>query len=279
MKQNTSYLDIVKKYLPLLTWLVLAIFSITLLIQKSPYHRSVWFGSANAIVGNMYDVRSNVSGYFGLKAINEDLLSRTGELEEENLLLRQQLQVYEDQLQVASDTLHLYDFMVAHVVGNSINLADNYITLDKGLLDGVTQDLGVADHNGVIGIVAKVSDHYSLVLSVLNSKFGLSVKLKNNSENASLKWDGKDYRYALLEDLPRNVNFEVGDTVVTTGFTSTFPKDVPVGRVAEVFDRGGSFLSITVELFADFNRLNDVHVIFNRQWEERVALQRSMESN
>lgn len=274
--------------LPIFVWLVLAIVSLTLLFRNNPYHRSIWFGSANRIVGSVYQLQNSVTGYFGLRDINEDLLERTGVLEQENLRLRQQLQEYRDSLHLGQfndslaalpDSLRRpllpYHFMVAHVVGNSVNLNNNYITLDKGSLDGVRPDLGVADHNGIIGIVAKVSEHFSLVLSVLNTKFALSVKLKNSSENASLRWDGIDPQHALLADLPRNVSFERGDTVVTTGFTSTFPPGTPVGLVEDWEDRGGSFLNIRIRLFPTFNRLNDVHVIFFDQQEEKDKLHAS----
>lgn len=259
---------------PFFTWLLLAILSIVLLFQTNPYHRSVWFGSANAVVGSVYDFQSNVTGYFGLREINEDLLIRTGQLEAENLRLRQQLQAISDEQYIASDTAKIYDYMIAHVVGNSITQAENYITLDKGSRHGIRQDLGVADHNGVIGIVSKVSDNYSLVISVLNPKLRLSVMIKNTESMGSLVWDGTDSRYALLEDLPRNVKFETGDTIVTTGFTSSFPKNVPVGRVTQSFDNGGNFLTLKVELFSDFDRLNDVHVIINHQQEEVEQLRK-----
>lgn len=244
-----------------------------LLCQNNPYHRSIWFGSANAVVGSVYDFQSNVTGYIGLRDINEDLLNRTGQLEAENLFLRQQLMKYQDDEKHLQDTVTQYEYMMAHVVGNSIIQAENYITLDKGALDGVQQDLGVADQNGVVGIVSKVSDHYSLVISVLNPKLRLSVMLKNTESFGSLVWDGSDHRYAILEDLPRSVKFELGDTIVTTGYTTSFPKNVPVGRVAESFDKGGSFLELRIELFTDFNRINDVHVIKNSMQEEQKMLE------
>ena len=251
----------------------MAIISIVLLCQNNPYHRSIWFGSANAVVGSVYDFQSNVTGYIGLRDINEDLLNRTGQLEAENLYLRQQLMKYEDEEKHRQDTVTQYEYMMAHVVGNSIIQAENYITLDKGALDGVQQDLGVADQNGVVGIVSKVSDHYSLVISVLNPKLRLSVMIKNTESFGSLVWDGSDHRYAILEDLPRSVKFELGDTIVTTGYTTSFPKNVPVGRVAESYDRGGSFLELRIELFTDFNRINDVHVIKNSMQAEQDALE------
>lgn len=268
-----NLLNFFAKNSPFFLWLFLAIISIVLLCQNNPYHRSVWFGSANAVVGGVYSIQSNVTGYIGLRDINEDLLNRTGQLEAENLYLRQQLMKYQDEEKYRSDTLTQYEYMMAHVVGNSIMQAENYITLDKGALDGVQQDLGVADQNGVVGIVSKVSDHYSLVISVLNPKLRLSVMIKNTESFGSLVWDGSDYRYAILEDLPRSVKFELGDTIVTTGYTTSFPKNVPVGRVAESYDRGSSFLELRVELFADFNRINDVHVIRNNMQEEQKMLE------
>lgn len=259
---------------PFFTWLVLAILSIVLLCQTNPYHRSVWFGSANAVAGGVYDLQSNVTGYFNLRAINEDLLIRTGQLEAENLRLQQQLQNYQDQIATVSDTAKQYDYTIAHVVGNTITQAENYITLDKGSRQGLRQDYGVADQNGVIGIISKVSENYSLVISVLNPKLRLSVMIKNTESMGSLVWDGVDPRYALLEDLPRNVKFETGDTIVTTGFTTSFPKNVPVGRVSKSFDNGGNFLTLKVELFSDFDRLNDVHVIINHKQEEQQEIEK-----
>ena len=259
---------------PFFTWLVLAILSIVLLCQTNPYHRSIWFGSANAVVGSVYDVQSNVTGYFGLRAINEDLLARTGELEAENLRLQQVLKAYEDQMALDTDSAKQYEYMIAHVVGNSITQAENYITLDKGSRQGMRPNMGVADQNGVIGIISKVSDNYSLVISVLNPKLRLSVMIRNTESMGSLVWDGIDSRFALLEDLPRNVSFNLGDTIVTTGFTTSFPKDVPVGRVTDSYDKGGSFLTLKVELFSDFNRLNDVHVIVNERQVEQELLEK-----
>lgn len=268
-----NLLNFFAKNSPFFLWLFLVIISIVLLCQNNPYHRSIWFGSANALVGNVYDFQSNVTGYIGLREINEDLLNRTGQLEEENLALRQRLQKYLDIEHFSTDTLAQYHYMLAHVVSNSITNAENYITLDKGLQDGIRQDLGVADQNGVIGIVSKVSEHYALVISLLNPKLRLSVMIKNNESFGSLVWDGNDYRYAILEDLPRSVKFELGDTIVTTGYTTSFPKNVPVGRVAESYDEGGSFLRLRIELFTDFNRINDVHVIVNDHQDEQLSLE------
>ena len=251
------------------TWLVLAILSIILLFQRNPYHQTVWLSSANVITGSMYEATSNVTSYFGLRSINEDLLIRTGQLEAENLRLKQILRKYEDIELHQKDTVSAYSYTIAHVVKNSINHAENYITLDKGSADGIKQDQGVADQNGVVGIVSRVSEHYALVISLLNPKLRLSVALKNNDSYGSLWWDGNSVEHALLEDLPRTVKFEKGDTVVTTSYSASFPQGIPVGTVEDSYETdNNSFLTLRIKLFTDFDRINSVHVIDNAEMEE-----------
>lgn len=259
---------------PFFSWLILTLLSIILLCQNNPYHRSIWFGSANAITGSVYEASNNVTGYFGLRAINEDLLLRLGQLETENNRLKKILMSYEDKEKLDCDTTSTYTYTIAHVVSNSINHAENYLTLDKGYVDGVRQDQGVADHNGVVGIVSKVSKHYSLVISLLNPNLRLSASLKNDESYGSLWWDGKHPGYALLEDLPRTVRFERGDTVVTTSYSASFPEGIPVGTVSESYDQteDNNFLTLRIKLFTDFNRINDVHIINNGDSEERMDL-------
>jgi rod shape-determining protein MreC len=264
----------ITKNSPFLTWLFLAILSICLLCLRNPYHRNVWLSSANGVIGEIYSATHTVTGYFGLRQANEDLLADNGHLEAENLMLRQQLQQLSDELALRADTAPQYEYSIAHVVNNSIAQAENYITIDRGSLDGVTVDMGVADQNGVVGIVASVSPHYSLVVSLLNPKLRLSAKLLNSEFFGSLVWDGVDCHNVILQDLPRTVIFQTGDTVVTTGYSASFPANIPVGRVVESHDQSNNnFLTLKVALFTDFARLNNVHIIRNVRREEQQALE------
>lgn len=259
---------------PFFTWLLLAIISLVMVFTGNPYQRSVWFSSANVVTGSIYDVSNLLTGYFGLRDINEDLLARTGELEEENIRLRQMLREYAERDSIAVDQTCIYRYSIAHVVNNSITQVENYITIDKGSADGIRQGLGVADQNGILGIVSSVSEHYSLVISLLNPRLRVSAKIRNSMSFGSLVWDGDDIHHVLLEDLPRSVTFEKGDTVVTTSYTSAFPEGIPVGRVVKSYDaKDQNFLTLVVELFPDFNRLQDVHVIANIHQDERAELE------
>ena len=258
---------------PFFVWLILTIVSIILLVQHNPYQRSVWMGSANYITGSLYKASDNVSSYFGLRQINSEQLSHIAELENEVLRLKHLVRNYEDFQSLVIDTVSNYSYTIAHVVANSTNKVENFLTLDKGYEDGIRQDQGVADHNGVVGIVSKVSAHYALVISLLNPNLRLSASLKNEESYGSLWWDGNDPRYALLEDLPRTVQFEKGDTVVTTSYSSSFPAGVPVGMVEESFETdNNNFLTLRIRLFADFRSIQDVHVIDNLDAEEVNSL-------
>ena len=167
--------------------------------------------------------------------------------------------------------------MDAEVVVNSIRRADNFITINKGALDGVKEEMGVVDGRGVVGIVYHTSPHYSLVISVLNSKASISCKISDTNYFGYLKWDGGDCQYANLVDMPRHSICEVGDTIVTTGFTPIFPEGLMVGTVEEISDShdGLSFL-LKIKLSADFGNLNQVKIVDRKNMDELKELQKQI---
>ena len=247
------------------------------------YQQSVFFTSANAAAGKLYEARDEVASYFRLKETNEDLLDRNMELE-----LR--VAAVEGALRDArADTMALgsldsvpadtrYTLHKAHVVKNSLNRLDNYLTLDRGEADGIRPEMGVVDANGVVGIVYKTTAHYSLVISLLNSKSSLSCKIQGSDYFGYLKWEGEDSRYAYLRDLPRHAEFSVGDTVVTSGYSAVFPPGLRVGYIDEMSDShdGLSYL-LKIRLATDFGRVNDVRVISVEGLAEQLQLEKQLQ--
>lgn len=250
---------------PFFTWLVLAIFSIVLLGQSDPYHRSIWFGGANVVSGEVSEVADDVFGYFGLRTANGELMRRLALAEEENQQLRQELQERAD-VDLVLRNPRAYTYLAAHVVDNSITRSENYLVINKGERDSIRVGMAVANQNGVVGLVSQVSSRYAQVISVLNPKLQLSVCLKESQSAGSLVWTGGSPNFARLEDLPRNLSYEVGDTVVTSGFGGAFPRGVPVGRITRLAtSRDNNFLAFDVELFTHFDRLSEVYVIQNHE--------------
>lgn len=172
-----------------------------------------------------------------------------------------------------------YEIFKARVINNSLNQVDNYITLDKGSKDGIRPEMGVVDGNGVVGIVYDTSPHYSVVISILNSKSSISCKIVGSEYFGYLKWEHGDSQYAYLKDLPRHAEFNLGDTVVTSGYSTVFPEGIVVGTVDDMSDSndGLSYL-LKVKLATNFGKVSDVRVIAKTGQEEQKEIeQRSTE--
>ena len=261
-----NLLNFLLKYNYWFLFILLEVICFVLLFRFNNYQQSAYFTSANVVTGKVYEVSGSVSSYFHLKSVNEDLLDR-------NMLLEQQIANLENALRerqvdsvIVNSIRNLdnkdYQIFKAHVIRNSLNQADNYITLDKGSSSGIRPEMGVVDGNGVVGIVYKTSPNYSLVISVLNSKSSISCKIVGSEYFGYLKWEHGDSRYAYLKDLPRHAEFNLGDTVVTSGYSTVFPAGVMVGTVDDMSDSndGLSYL-LKIKLATDFGELGDVRVI------------------
>ena len=257
-------------------WILFAVYVIAsciLLFSTNPFQHHVYLTSAGAVASTVYRTSNTVTGYFALRDINEDLQRRNADLEMQLLGLQQQLR--DQRLQLYADTMTVdtvlsrYSFIIANVINNSINRSHNYITLEKGSADGLKPEMGVVDQNGVVGIVNVTGEHTARVISVLNPYLRLSCKVKGNQHVGSLQWDGKRHDVALLEELPRHVRFKIGDTIVTSGFSTAFPEGVPVGTVISAQKDGDdNFYSLKVRLFTDFSTLSTVRVIVDAMTEE-----------
>ena len=244
-----------------------------MLVSSGPYQRHLWLTSTGALASSVYDVSHNVTSYFYLRTLNNDLEERNGELQSEIAMLRSELRklqehVYGDTVSV-DDVFRPYDFIVASVINNSVAMPQNYITLNKGLDDGVKPEMGVIDANGVVGVVSQVTSRHARVISMLNPNFRLSCKVKGSDAFGSLVWYGKDIDEVVLEELPRHAVYMPGDTVITSGFSSVFPEGVPIGTVVErLRDEDDNFFKLRVKLFIDFPRLSTVMIVINNDVDE-----------
>ncbi|MBQ6166519.1 MAG: rod shape-determining protein MreC [Muribaculaceae bacterium] len=262
-------------------WFIFAIYvilSLVLLFKDNPYQQSVYLTSANQMSAAVYKAFNGVTSYFHLRGINESLQERNARLEMELIELRNQMADLE---LLSPDSLRhnvkgQYTFVMAQVISNSIAQPNNYITINRGYLDGVSPEMGVIDQNGVVGIVNVAGPHAARVISLLNPHIRLSCKLQGNGFYGSLVWDGKDPRYAVLEELPRHVEFHKGDTVVTSGYSAVFPPGLIVGTiVGKQTGKNASFESLRVKLTTNFSQLSSVRVITNGMKKELDALLRA----
>lgn len=171
----------------------------------------------------------------------------------------------------------VYHYIHARVIYNQIASANNYILLDRGSNDGIKEDMAVVSARGIVGVIMNVSTHFSRVIPVLNSEYHPSCIIKNTRFFGSLFWDGKDPRYINLSRLPVHSSYTIGDTIVTSGYSASFPEGVFVGVVEDVFKRKNEeYNSLKVRLFTDFSTLNEVFIIQNPLREEQIKIEKGI---
>ena len=259
-------------------FIFLEVASFILIFRFNNYQHSVYLTSANAVTGQLHKVSSNVTTFFHLKAINEELLDKNIELEKQLAIYSAEVEsnksfLLENRL-LKNSVVSDYSLFPAHVVQNSLNRVDNFITIDKGSKDGIKPEMGVVNGSGVVGIVYKTSNNFSWVMSILNSKSNISCKISRSNYFGNLVWEYGDSNYAYLRDLPRHATFSLGDSIVTSGFSAIFPEGVLLGTIDDMsdIDDGLSFY-LKIKLAVDFGKLDAVRVIENCKLQERRELE------
>jgi rod shape-determining protein MreC len=273
-----NLIEFLQRYLYWLVFLALEVVSLLSLVKYNSYQGSVAFTTANDAVGTLYRWGSNVVAYFHLGEEN-------AALEAENELLRKQLHDLQQQLRqmhVVPDSLPAheeqgeseYRFVQAQVVSMTLHKAKNLMTIDKGERDGVRPEMGVVSSNGVIGIVYLCSQHYSIVIPLLNTHSQISCRLRGSEYFGTMQWERGDADYSYVNGIPRHAQVKKGDWIETNGFSDIFPEGIPVGQVVKIGDSSdGMAYRLTVKLGVDFKTLRNVSVITNYSKPERRQLE------
>ena len=229
------------------------------------------------MAGKIYEYRSDVTTFFSMSQNNKRLTERNLMLEQEVKTLSQYiarnngdslvLDKYQKQM--------LKDFRLipAKVISSSLDKEDNLITLDKGKADGIHEDMGVACGMGIVGVVYMASDHYSIVIPVINKNSNISVTIKKRGYFGFLHWKGGPADIAYIDDVPRHAKFALGDYVVTNGYSSIFPPGIMVGKILHVFNSSdGLSYRVQLRLATDFGNLRHVCVIDNTPLKDKAML-------
>ena len=249
-----------------IVFLILEVASLVLLFRFNAYQGSVWTTQANDVVGRVLEGRQRLIAYSQLGEVNRQLMEMNLQLQSELDVVRHRLAELEHdssatERAVASQLAGIHR-IPAQVVSNSIRDRENYITINRGLADGVQNEMGVVCGTGVVGIVYQAGQHYSLVLPVLNSRSSISCRLHDTEYFGYMKWNGGSPLLAFIDDIPRHAKIKVGEMVETSGFSSVFPAGIFVGKVRRILnsDDGLSY-KLEIGLSTDFARLRNVSVI------------------
>ena len=237
-------------------------FSLILIFSNSRYHNSLVLNSTNSLTGRIFETSNFISSYLNLKNENESL-------NEENTELKKLIYNY------SKSTIDgvKYEVFNSKVIKNSYSRNNNYLTINIGNIDSISEDMGVVSNKGIIGITDRVSKNYSRVISVLNTKLNLNAKLKKSNHFGILNWNGLNYSTVQLIDLPKQTKINIGDTIITGGNSFIFPEGVLIGNVSSFkLDDTQNYIEAEISLFNDMTNIKNVYIIRNNDLEELKQL-------
>lgn len=256
-----------------LVFLLLFGLSLFFTIQSHSYHKSKFINSSNMVTGSVYQLANGIGQYFNLEQENTALLEENRMLKSmvHNLDLDTTKLSYTDSLKFSSH----YKFRTAEVYKNSYSQSANYLTINKGRKDSIKIDYGVITSQGIVGIVENTSQNFSSVLSILNTRSRINAQLKKTNHIGSLVWNTESAEFVQLIDISKFAPVAIGDTIVTGGQSTIFPKGILIGTVNSYkIDNGGDSYTVNVKLFNDMTNIGHVYLIQNLQAAEIKSLQK-----
>ena len=256
-----------------LLFLFLEIIAVSLTIQSHSYHRSKFINSSNFITGSIYNNFNSFNNYVNLKSQNEQLVEENTKLKN---LLSQNNDDFSNLKSNKIDSLvynKKYHYLSARIINNNYTKSNNRLTINRGENDGVTPELAVVSSRGIIGITTNVSSNYAIVMPVINENSKINVKLLNNNHFGTLTWNGNDFNTCQLEDLPRQTNIKVGDTIITGGKSTIFPEGILVGAIKDFKITNNNYKNVNIALFNDMSAIYHVNIISNSNKKEIKQLE------
>jgi len=266
---------IFSKYYVLILFLFLELLSVVFIFQGKNYHRSLFINTVNDATGNVLSTVTNYKDYLNLRDENERLnveISKLRRLDSESITKINSSYTF------INDSVYRqkYTYLDAKVITSTVHKKNNYILINKGIRDGINLEMGIITSEGVVGRIVSVSDNYAKAMSFLHKDAGMFCKIKRNEATGILQWNGDNPEEALLIDLPLTTDVIVGDSVITSGYSFTYPKGIPMGIVKEVKEnQSNQMLEVAVQLSLNYNEISRVLVVQSLDKDELNKLQKN----
>ena len=270
----------IRQYFNLISFLILQIICIVSIAKFSKTHEAFFSTKANEVTGVINSRYNGITKYFYLSKVNQDLAIENNRLRN---LLQTNIVASDSTIITRVDTLikdtlnrfRKYTFLPAVVVGNTVSLESNFITLERGSKQGVKPEMGVVGPNGIIGKVVSVSDNYSVVMSLLNRNSKVSAMFKKGKEQyaENVEWDGASPDYLIMRKISKAVDVKKGDTIVTSRYSPSFPSLLMIGTVDKIEkDDEENTYSLKIKTSTNFRTIQHVNIIVNHYFTEQHQL-------
>ena len=265
----------IRRYFNFLFFLLLQGFCIYLIVHYSKYHNAVFGNIANQLTGKVNTQYSRVEHYFRLKKTNDSLVSANEKLYNK---LKANFELPDTSSKTVIDTIRVdsveqhrkYTYFGAKVVYNSVASQNNFIVLGRGQAQQLKEGMGIIDpNNAVVGIITELSNDYAVVMSLLHKDSHISGKLLKGGETGTLNWDGRIPNIISLIGIPKSAKIAIGDTIISSGFSTSLPKGMIIGTVTELIpEKSTSNYLIRFRSATNFYNLEYVFAIDNKQTED-----------
>ncbi|MFV0483974.1 MAG: rod shape-determining protein MreC [Bacteroidales bacterium] len=246
--------QILRRLQNLVIFLLLEGVCIFIILKNNDFQIAQYAGSHAYMTGKLYELRTSIGDYFKLRKNNERLIN-------ENSVLK--LQLLASRYKEIPDYHHLSDSLVlekAKIINLSRTRSHNHFTISVGRKNGVGVNQGVVSSAGIVGIITNTSENYSLGITLMNEKISVPSKLAKTNDYGIIRWDATR-ELAFLDEIPQHVELSVGDSVVTSGFSSCFPHGMLIGKVKNLKKPFSSnYYEIEVELAENFSNVENVYV-------------------
>ncbi len=263
----------IRRYFNVLLFLFLQGISIYFIIHYSKYHKAVFTNTTNQFTGKINEQYNNIEYYFRLKQTNKLLVEANEKLYNK---LKADFELPDSSSKNFIDTIRIdsleqyrkYQYLRAKVVSNSVVGPNNFIVITRaGIVQQFKEGMGIVDPgNGVVGIITEVSNDYAVVMSLLHTDSHISGKLFRGGETGTLSWDGKTPNIISLTGIPQSAKVAIGDTIISSGFSTSFPKGMMIGLIVEVQpEKSTNNFNIKFKSSANFYNLEFVYAIDNKQ--------------
>jgi rod shape-determining protein MreC len=260
-------------------FLFLEFLALYMVARNNFYHRAGMVNSSNGIVSSIYNSFDNARVYLNLKETNELLAKENAALRSK--MISSYIDFAVKKHRMGDSTLkQQFEVTEAKVVNNTTNRRNNFLTLNRGKKQGIESDMAVISSTGIVGVVDQVSDNFCTVMSVLHKETRVNAKVKKDGNIGPLTWDGSDYRYATLSDLPTHTKLQKGDTIVTSALSITYPENIMIGTV-ETFGikSGETSFTVRVKLSTEFKKLEYVYIGHNAYRDEQKKLEETIKND
>ncbi|HTF28076.1 MAG TPA: rod shape-determining protein MreC [Flavitalea sp.] len=275
----------IRRYFNFLFFVVLQMVALSFLFRYNRFHEAAFMGIANETTGVVGERYNNVEYYFKLKRTNDSLVKENTDLRNS---LKQNFEVPDTTQRIVSDSIpydtlgHMRKYMwrPAKVVSNTATLQNNYLTIERGLNQGIRKDMGVISSSGIVGTVVDVSANYAVVMSLLHRQSRVSAKLKKTGETGTIQWDGENPFYVTMINVPKSAPVAKGDTIVTSQYSYLFPQGIMVGTVAAIIeDKTSNFYTMRIRPATNFYNVEYVTVAENLMKDEQKKLEEASRKN